>query len=53
VGAKATIAEMLIALEVDTLLNKLSVVKIKALVVTFAYRVKEVDVLVDTLANML
>jgi len=48
VEAKATIADMLVALEVDTPLDKLSVIKIKALVVTLAYRVKEVDFLVDT-----
>ena len=35
---------MLVAVEVDTLKEKLTVVKTKALVDTFAYRVNDVDV---------
>ena len=42
--AKAALADMLVAVEVDKLSDKLTVVKTKALVERLAYRVKEVDV---------
>lgn len=38
--AKATLAEMLVAVEIDTLGNKLPMVNTEALVDTLAYRVK-------------
>jgi len=44
VKAKATLPDMLVAVEFDTAEDKLSVVKTKALVDTLAYRVKEGDV---------
>ena len=43
VGPKPTLADRLVAVEVDTLGHKLCMVKTKALVDTLAYRVREVD----------